>query len=137
MQTGQNNSLLFLRDTISGRHFLFLVDSGTEVSVLLATGLDRRTGQLGPSLLAANGSRIKTYGPRTLSLHFTSNTYTYQWTFTIADVSRPLLGADFLHSHSFLVDLKGLVDAVTYLSIPLVMFLSLCWELIFSAHTLS
>ena len=115
--TGQNNSLLFLRDTISGRQFL--VDTRAEVSVLPATCLDRRTGQPGPSLLAANGSPIKIYGSRTLSLHFTSNTY--QWTFTIADVSRHLLGADFLRSHSLLVDLKGncLVDAVTYLSIPL------------------
>ena len=116
--TGRNNSLLFLRDTISGRQFL--VDTGAEVSVLPATGLDSRTAQPGPSLLAANGSSIKTYGSRTLSLHFASNKY--QWTFTITDVSRTLLGADFLRSNSLLVDLKGnrLVDAVTFFSIPLV-----------------
>ena len=47
-------------------------------------GLTLMDGQPGPSLLP-----IKTYGSRTLSLHFTSNTY--QWTFTITDVSRPLL----------------------------------------------
>ena len=45
----------------------------------------------------------------------------YQWSFTIADVSRPLLGADFLRTNSLLVDLKGrrLVDAETYHSVPL------------------
>ena len=99
--TGQNNSLLFLRDTISGRQFL--VDTGAEVSVLPATGLDMRTVQPGPSLLAANGSSIKTYGSRTFFFHFACNKY--QWTFTIAEVSRPLLGADFLRSNSLLVDL--------------------------------
>ena len=115
--TGQINSLLFLRDTISGRQFL--VDTRVEISVLPATGLDLRTAQPGPSLLAANGSSIKTYGSRTLFLHFASNKY--QWTFTIAEVSHPLLGADFLHSNSLLVDLKGnrLVDAVTFFSTPL------------------
>ena len=103
--TGQNNSLLFLRDTISGRQFLVDTDSCT--------------AQPGPSLLAANGSSIKTYGSRTLSLHFASKKY--QWTFTIADVSSPSLGADFLSLNSLLVDLKGnrLVDAVTFFSIPL------------------
>ena len=45
----------------------------------------------------------------------------YYWKFTIADVSRPLLGADFLRSNALLVDLrrKRLVDAETYLSAPL------------------
>ena len=39
----------------------------------------------------------------------------------MADVSRPLLGADFLRSESLLVDLKGkrLVDAETFQSVPL------------------
>ena len=70
-------------------------------------------------LLAANGSSIKTYGTRTLSLHFAFDTY--KWDFVITDVSRPLLGADFLRSNSLLVDLKGrrLVDATTYHSVPL------------------
>ena len=46
---------------------------------------------------------------------------TYQWTFTIAEVSRPLLGADFLRSNALLVDLqrKRLVDAESYHSVSL------------------
>ena len=114
---GHNSGLLFLCDTISKRQFL--VDTGAEISVLPATGLDRCTRQTGPSLLAANGSSIRTYGTRTLSLHFASNTY--QWNFVVADVSRPLLGADFLRSNSLLVDLQGkrLVDAATFHSVPL------------------
>ncbi len=52
-------------------------------------------------------------------LHLASNTYV--WNFTVADVTRPLLGADFLHSKALLVDLQGrrLVDAATFLSVPL------------------
>ena len=44
----------------------------------------------------------------------------YTWEFTVAEVSCPLLGADFLHSNSLLVDLCGkqLVDATTYPSVP-------------------
>ncbi len=30
-----------------------------------------------------------------------------KWTFTITDVSQPLIGAHFLHAHSLLVDMKG------------------------------
>jgi hypothetical protein len=45
----------------------------------------------------------------------------YKWDFIVADVSRPLLGANFLCASSLLVDLNGkhLVDAESYFSIPL------------------
>ena len=109
----RSKGLLFLSDTVSKRQFL--VDTGAEVSVLPATGLETRTKQPGMPLLAANGSSIKTYGTRTLSLHFAFDTY--KWDFVIADVSRPLLGADFLRSNSLLVDLKrggALYNELTY-----------------------
>jgi hypothetical protein len=54
---GGSKGLLFLNDAVSKQQFL--VDTGAEVCVLPATG---RTKQPGPSLLAANGSSIKTYG---------------------------------------------------------------------------
>ena len=114
---GHTSGLLFLYDATSKRRFL--IDTGAEVSVLPSTGLDTRTRQPGPPLLAANGSSIRTFGTRALSLHFPSKTY--KWNFLLADVTRPLLGADFLRSHSLLVDLQGkrLVDAATYHSVPL------------------
>ena len=103
--TGLNNSLLFAWDKLSRRQFL--VDTGAEVSVLPATGLDTRIG-------GSHGSSIKTYGVHTIQLRLASRQY--DWNFTIADVARPLLGADFLHANSLLVDLKGkgLVDVETY-----------------------
>ena len=115
--TGHSEGLFFLYDNNSRQRFL--VDTGAELSVLPATSVDTRNKLPGPSLLAANGTTIKTYGTRTLFLKFAAKTY--QWRFTVAEVSRPLLGADFLRSNSLLVDLKGkrLVDAETYHSVPL------------------
>ena len=45
----------------------------------------------------------------------------YVWKFLVADVTQPLLGADFLCSNSLMVDVKGqrLVDPTTYTSLPL------------------
>ena len=44
----------------------------------------------------------------------------HMWDIVIAEVSRPLLGADFLRANSLLVDLrgKGLMDAKAYFSSP-------------------
>ena len=114
---GREHRLLYLFDSHSGRRFL--VDTGAEVSVLPPSGSDTRSGKTGPLLTAANSSAIRTYGTRTISLNFKS--CRFKWTFTIADVSQPLLGADFLRAHSLLVDVKGrrLVHSETFESINL------------------
>ena len=116
MAASHNTGLFFLCDQISGRQFP--VDTGAEISGIPVTASDKRNthDKQGPLLSAANGT---TYGSRIVPLQFASKGY--QWSFTIADVSRPLLGADFLRSISLLVDLKGrrLVDAETYHSVPL------------------
>ncbi|KAK3887623.1 hypothetical protein Pcinc_008327 [Petrolisthes cinctipes] len=97
----------------------FLVDTGTEVSVLPPSGTDTRSIKNGPHLTAANNSNIRTYGVHTIPLNF--NSWHFKWTFTIADVSQPLLGADFLWAHSLLVDVKGkrLVNSETFESLTL------------------
>ena len=105
-------------DTVSKRQFL--VDTGAEVSVLPATGLTRAQGNqdhLCWQLTVAQSGHTESAH----SLFISPPTHIYQWDFVIADVSRPLLGADFLHTNSLLVDLKGkrLMDAATYHSVPL------------------
>ncbi|KAL5510849.1 hypothetical protein EMCRGX_G006458 [Ephydatia muelleri] len=104
MAASHNTGLFFLWDKISGRQFL--VDTGAEISVIPATASDKRNthDKQGPLLSAANGTTIKTYGSRIVPLQFASKGY--KWSFTIADVSRPLLEADFLRANSLLVDLK-------------------------------
>ena len=46
----------------------------------------------------------------------------YRWDFVVAEVTRPLLEADFLRAHSLLVDIntKQLIDANTFSSTPLI-----------------
>ena len=96
------NSLLFANDQLTGR--AFLIDSGAEVSVLPASVADRKNKVKGSSLSAANGSSISTFGKR--SLHFQLCGNTYKWSFIVASVERPILGADFLKSSGLLVDVR-------------------------------
>ncbi|XP_026050575.1 uncharacterized protein LOC113037555 [Astatotilapia calliptera] len=60
---GNKERLLFLEDSRSGRRFL--VDSGSQKSLLPPAGSDRLAEGCGPLLTAANGSPIKTFGERT------------------------------------------------------------------------
>ena len=90
--SGNNSRLLFVTDRTFGQ--CYLVDSGAEVSVLPATRIDRQTLKKGLPLRAANGSAIPTFGKCTLSLHFGLRK-NFNWTFILADVSQPIIGADF------------------------------------------
>ena len=100
--SGLKDGLLFIWDKTSGSRIL--VDTRAEVSVFLSTGLEMHTIQPGPSLVAANGSTIKTYGVHTIPLCF--ETKMYKWDFIIAEVSCPLLEADFLCANSLLINLE-------------------------------
>ncbi|KAK3878403.1 hypothetical protein Pcinc_016987 [Petrolisthes cinctipes] len=83
------------------------------------SGTDKRSRKNGPPLTAANNSKIRTYGARMIPLNF--NSWHFKSTFTIADVSQPLLDADFLRANSLLVDVKGnhLVNSETFESLTL------------------
>lgn len=107
---------LFVTDHKSGRRFL--VDTGAQVSVIPATWHDKRAGACGQSLKAANGSSITTYGAQDTSISL--NGHPYEVRLIIANVQRPLLGADFLRRHNLVVDIKGqrLVEADTFASVP-------------------
>ena len=101
-------------DTNTNRRFL--IDTGAQVSVIPASFIDRRTGATSTSLQAANGTSITTYGERHTSLCLGSKLYNAR--LIIADVKRPLLGADFLRQHDLLVDVRGqrLIEANSYAS---------------------
>ena len=118
LAAGSKDNLLFAYDRHSGQNFL--IDTGAEISVLPATANDLRHGPRGRPLAAANGTAMKSYGQRDLTLKIGSQQY--DWTFTIADVNRPILGADFLRTNSLLVDLNGgrLIHSGTYASISLI-----------------
>ena len=115
--TPRETRLLYARDNKSGRSFL--VDTGARVSVFPPSSSDTRSGNSGPPLEAANGTAIRSYGTRTISL--TLDGRCFDWEFVIANVTQPLLGADFLCAFNLMVDIKGqrLVDTMTYSSFPL------------------
>ena len=111
------NSLLFARDWLSKR--CFCLDTGAEICVLPATRTEKLFSSQGTKLTAAYGSHICTFGTCTISLQFSKRCF--RWTFTIAAVSQPLQGADFIRAHSILVDVKCqyLIDPSNFTSITL------------------
>lgn len=94
----------------------FLVDTGANISVLPAPKNKSRTSNSEYKLYAANGTLINTYGVKTLDLDLKLRRH-FRWTFVLADVKQPILGADFLSKHKLLVDIynKKLIDQVTNL----------------------
>lgn len=96
----------------------FLVDTGSDVSVLPKSFSKRRNDVNNLSLFAANGTRIKTYGDLELELNLGLRR-NFRWRFIIADVSTPILGADFFYQFNLLVDLRNrrLIDGLTKLEV--------------------
>jgi cleavage and polyadenylation specificity factor subunit 1 len=91
----------------------FLIDTGAFVSVYPFKSSDAEgfKADTSPALIAANGTRIRTYGTVTKSLQFNNQSYT--WKFLLADVNLPLIGADFLSHYELLVDVANqrLIDS--------------------------
>ena len=94
--------LFFIMDRNQGLRFL--VDTGAEVSVLPPTCAERRHPSESLSLQAVNGTRIATYGTRSLTLNLGLRR-TLRWVFIVADVQQPILGADFLSHFNLHVDM--------------------------------
>lgn len=87
-------SRLFIYDRRS--HTKFLVDTGSEVSILPRKSVkNNRFSHNEWSLYAANGSSIKTFGQQLRQLDFGLGR-NYSWFFIVADVTMPIIGADFL-----------------------------------------
>ena len=88
----------------------FLIDTGAEISVFPARRPDRLR-KSSTTLRAANNSLIHTYGYKQLTLEL-GLPRPLTWRFIIADVTQPIIGADFLLQHKLLVDLeqKRLID---------------------------
>lgn len=94
----------------------WLVDTGANISVIPKSKVNKhlRRGNVSYKLYAANGSEIQTYGTVTLELNLRLRR-ALKWVFVIANVSKPILGADFLEHYKLLVDVSGkcLRDKIT------------------------
>ena len=98
--TNDDSTVFFLDDVRS--NIQFLVDTGACRSLLPKPFASASSRGSNVRLRAANGSPIETYGVRTLDVSVSGNTYS--WDFIIADVTLPILGADFLGHFKLLVD---------------------------------
>jgi len=81
----------------------FLVDTGSVLSVLPKSCVPHCNKSV-LSLVAANGSVVDTFGTKMLDIRLDGFDSIFSWEFTVAEVTRPILGADFLSHFCFLVD---------------------------------
>lgn len=94
------------------------MDSGATISAVPASRSIRRRVAPGQPLKAANGTSIQTYGTTSIVLNL-GRAGRYRWNFICADVTQPILGADFFRAFGILIDIKGqrLIDTRTDQSI--------------------
>ncbi|GFW84246.1 retrovirus-related Pol polyprotein from transposon opus [Trichonephila clavipes] len=118
-EPSQHTSRLFLLDRKSGQKFL--IDSGSEICVIPPSPTMNKPPQSNFSLFAANNTKIPAYGMVHKELNLGLRR-PFIWTLIIADVSSPIIGADFLKHFNILIDLKKkrLVDVETSLFTPCV-----------------
>lgn len=112
-----NSSRLFIIDAHSKTQYL--IDTGADVSIIPATNNEKRhrlSNEKRCQLYAANGTTIDTFGQRNIVLDVGLRRK-FQWPFIIANVTRAIIGADFLEHFGLLVDLKKrrLIDSLTNL----------------------
>lgn len=92
----------------------FLVDTGADISLLPKKYAARQVQSTQLQLYAANNAVIRTYGEKLLTVDLGLRR-SFKWHFCVADVTSPILGADFLYHFSLTVDLRRrrLHDACT------------------------
>ncbi|GFX12417.1 retrovirus-related Pol polyprotein from transposon 297 [Trichonephila clavipes] len=80
-------------------------NSGSEICVIPPSATMNKSPQSNFSLFAANNTKIPAYGMVRKELNLGLRR-PFIWTFIIADVSSPIIGADFLKHFNLLIDLK-------------------------------
>lgn len=106
---------LIIHDRTTGA--CFLIDTGAEISVIPKTANNRELKVSSFKLYAANGSVIDTYGDRLVTVNLGLRR-PFTWRFVMANVSKAIIGADFLYHFNLLVDIRNrcLVDNITQMS---------------------
>lgn len=108
--------LFYIMDKVTGTRFL--VDTGSEVSVIPPSPAARKHPPDKLTLTAVNDTPIPTYGKRSLTLNFGLRR-SFSWIFIVADVQKPIIGADFLRNFGLFVNMKQcqLSDTDTHLRV--------------------
>ena len=97
---GNPSCLLYLVDAASSRRYL--VDSGSAFSIIPHKSAAPPTG---PRLITADGTPLKCWGRRACTMHTLTKKFT--WSFLLAPVAFPIIGADFLCSFKLMVDVSN------------------------------
>lgn len=107
---------IFVTDKSSGRDFL--IDTGADISVIPPTTREKGYSSCPFQLFAANGSRIRTYGSKSVTLNLGLKR-PIRWIFVIADVQSPIIGSYLLRHFDLLIDVKNgkLKDKLTNIAI--------------------
>jgi len=94
----------------------FLVDTGADISLIPRNKMSKAKQSSNFQLFAANGSPINTYGDKFLTIDLGLRR-AFKWKFCIANVQKPILGADFLKHYALLVGIRNrrLIDNITQL----------------------
>ena len=100
--------------TVLGERMQCLVDTGADVSVLPAH-FRRHAFPFDITLMAANGTRIPAHGCISTTVSIPHLRRDFSAKFIVADVSEPILGAEFFDQHQLLVDVhnRRLWDSLT------------------------
>lgn len=108
---------LFITDRTTKTQLL--VDTGSDLCVFPRSRIQERREPTSYKLTAANGTTINTYGYTHLNLDLGLRR-TYPWRFVVADVTKPIIGVDFLCHYDLMVDCKNkkLIDNTTSLTTP-------------------
>lgn len=95
----------------------FLVDTGSDLCVFPRSALRERRAETNYQLCAANGSSISTYGYVNLNLNIGLRR-DFTWKFIVADVTKAIIGVDFLSYFNLIVDVRNqrLIDNTTNVS---------------------
>ena len=97
-----STSLLHMLDQKS--NIVFLIDTGAEVSIVLSNKSELKRPP-NRSLIAANGTPIRSYGTWPMELNFNQSKFT--WRFQVAEAHMHIVGADFLRANGLVVDLTN------------------------------
>ena len=110
--------LFYIHDSLTLANLRFLVDTGTQISIVPPTHKERSAGASNMLLKAINGSEIPIFGMRSLTLDIGLRR-TFRWVFVVADIPHANLGADFLYHFGLLVSLcnHALCDSTTHFSV--------------------
>ncbi|GFX44835.1 hypothetical protein TNCV_1901481 [Trichonephila clavipes] len=93
------------RKCVSPCAFVQKTNSGSEICVIPPSPTMNKSPQSNFSLFAANNTKIPAYGMVRKELNLGLRR-PFIWTFIIADVSSPIIGADFLKHFNLLIDFK-------------------------------